>query len=312
MEKHKEQDIKVAVVIPYFKLAFFEKTLQSLANQTDKRFNVYIGDDLSPESPTSLLEKFENQLNVSYHRFSENLGSKYLVKQWERCIDLISEEEWIMILGDDDYLEKTVIESWYKNYDTFNSKSNLVRFATQVVDYNINTFSEVYTHPVWESGVDSFWRKYKYRTRSSLSEYIFSKSTYTKFGFKSFPLAWNSDDCAWLDFSDQKPIYTINESSLFIGVSTLNISGKDDNSELKTKSQILFYKHLISHKAMLFNEKDRILLLRRYENEIARARPLTFSEWLYLFFKYLKHFKYSEFKKFFKRALNTILKRHDH
>ena len=118
--------------------AFFEKTLQSLANQTDKRFNVYIGDDLSPESPTSRLEKYENQLNVSYHRFNENLGSKSLVKHWERCIDLIREEEWIMILGDDDYLEKTVIESWYKNYDTFNSKSNLVRFATQVFDYNTN------------------------------------------------------------------------------------------------------------------------------------------------------------------------------
>ena len=28
----------LAIVIQYFKLTFFEETLQSLANQTDKRF----------------------------------------------------------------------------------------------------------------------------------------------------------------------------------------------------------------------------------------------------------------------------------
>ena len=32
----------LAIVIPYFKLTFFEETLQSLANQTDQRFKVYI------------------------------------------------------------------------------------------------------------------------------------------------------------------------------------------------------------------------------------------------------------------------------
>ena len=41
----------LAIVIPYYKLTFFEATLQSLADQTDKRFMVYIGDDASLESP---------------------------------------------------------------------------------------------------------------------------------------------------------------------------------------------------------------------------------------------------------------------
>jgi hypothetical protein len=34
----------LAIVIPYYKRTFFEETLQSLANQTDKRFQVFIGD----------------------------------------------------------------------------------------------------------------------------------------------------------------------------------------------------------------------------------------------------------------------------
>ena len=49
----------LAIVIPFFKLTFFEETLQSLSTQTDKRFKVYIGDDASPEDCTALLQKFE-------------------------------------------------------------------------------------------------------------------------------------------------------------------------------------------------------------------------------------------------------------
>ena len=34
----------LAIVIPYYKYTFFEETLISLSNQTDKRFKIYIGD----------------------------------------------------------------------------------------------------------------------------------------------------------------------------------------------------------------------------------------------------------------------------
>ena len=49
----------LAIVIPYYKIIFFEKTLESLAKQTDKRFHVYIGDDGSPNAPLELLKKYE-------------------------------------------------------------------------------------------------------------------------------------------------------------------------------------------------------------------------------------------------------------
>ena len=90
----------LAIVIPYYKLTFFEATLQSLADQTDKRFMVYIGDDASLESPDDLLEKYQQKFDFEYYRFEENLGGTSLVKQWERCIAMTKDEEWVMILGD--------------------------------------------------------------------------------------------------------------------------------------------------------------------------------------------------------------------
>ena len=72
----------LAIVIPYYKINFFEKTLSSLAQQTDQRFQVYIGDDESPVPPTELLEKYQGKFSFTYKRFKDNLGSVSLVKQW--------------------------------------------------------------------------------------------------------------------------------------------------------------------------------------------------------------------------------------
>ncbi|OAZ05413.1 glycosyltransferase family 2 protein [Flavobacterium succinicans] len=105
----------LAIIIPYYKLTFFEATLQSLAAQTCQDFKVYIGDDASPEKPTELLEHFQGQFDFVYHRFEFNLGGVSLTQQWERCIALSDNEPWLMILGDDDVLGENVVEAFYNN-----------------------------------------------------------------------------------------------------------------------------------------------------------------------------------------------------
>jgi glycosyltransferase involved in cell wall biosynthesis len=57
---------KIAINIPYYKIDFFEATLSSIANQTDKRFTVYIGNDSSNQDPSSLLEKYVNKFSYVY------------------------------------------------------------------------------------------------------------------------------------------------------------------------------------------------------------------------------------------------------
>lgn len=287
----------LAIIIPYYKLSFFDETLDSLANQTDMRFRVYIGDDASPENPSDLLEKYKDKLDFVYHRFGDNLGSVSLVKQWKRCIDLINGEEWLMVLGDDDVLGNDVVESWYENFKHFNLKSNLVRFASKLVFEQSNTLSSLYTHPVWESATDSFYRKFKQVSRSSLSEYIFSKASYTKYGFYNYPLAWNSDDRAWLDFSDNKPIYTINDSIVFVRMSSLNITGRRDNLISKNLSEIQFYKFLISNKFKFYVTNQRLELIQKYGKEIKRTRKLNLSEWIFIVYYCLIFFNVGFLKK---------------
>lgn len=252
----------IAIIIPYFKHTFFEATLESLANQTDKRFKVYIGDDASSENPSDLLEKYRGQFDFVYHRFDENLGGLSLVKQWERCIALTGKEEWLMILGDDDVLGENVVESFYENLPEVEREGiNVVRFATQKID-TYTLLSEKYFHPRIEKSTEYFSRHF----RSSLSEYIFSKQKVEAIGFKDFPLGWFSDILAVLEFSNFKELFTLNEAFVYVRVSNISISGSLQDSELKSKSTFNFYYYLLSKKKEQFTRTEMRVLLKKINN----------------------------------------------
>ncbi|WP_055435397.1 glycosyltransferase family 2 protein [Lacinutrix algicola] len=293
----------LAIVIPYYKLSSFEATLKSLALQSDQRFKVYIGNDASTENPETLLDTYKSQLDIVYHKFSTNLGGTSLVKQWDRCINLIADETWLMILGDDDYLGEHVVKTFYEQYNSFKTKANVVRFASQMVFDTTNTKSKVYTHPVWEDAITSHMRKYDGASRSSLSEHIFKTESYKKQGFVNYPLAWFSDDKAWIDFSENKPIYTINDSMVYIRVSNESISGKKSNIGLKQESAIQFYRNVIDEKSQEYPKALRLRLFLIYEIIIKRKRKLVKQEWQFLFKKYVQNFSLIPFLKLIRRIL---------
>jgi len=297
----------LAIVIPYYKISFFEATLQSLEYQTDKRFKVYIGDDNSSENPTCLLKKYEGKFDFQYHKFNENLGGTSLVKHWERCIDLAETQSWIMILGDDDYLDETVIDSWYKQYNNFNRKANVIRFASRVVDEKLQTISGLYTHNVLEKPSDSYYNRFKGYTRSSLSEHVFLKQAYQKYRFTDYPVAWHSDDKAWLDFSEDKPIYSINESAVFIRMSAINISGKKEYDVVKNDATSKFLKDVLRQKLNDFNKAQRLELMLYFEEVTKRTRKLSSAEWRLILKLYFINFKFVPFFKSWRRLFITIV-----
>ena len=297
----------LAIIIPFYKLTFFEATLQSLAHQSDKRFKVYIGDDASPEDCTTLLQKFEGQFDFIYHRFETNLGGSSLTQQWERCIVLSEDEEWLMILGDDDVLDDNCVASFYANeVEIKENKSNVIRYACKVINAPGNVFLGPYFHPKLELASDFYCRKVKNLTRSSLSEYIFKKEVFNQYKFVNYPLAWHSDDKAWLDFSENKPIYTINEAIVYVRFSEINISGRQDNIAQKLTATFQFYGDILSDKKNVFTSKQVLTILMSYEVIIKKDRKLNFNEWIFLFRNYFFNFKLIPFLKFIRRFLISI------
>lgn len=284
----------LAIVIPYYKINFFEVTLDSLANQTNKQFKVYIGDDASTDNPSVLLEKYQNKFDFKYHRFEKNVGEKSLVQQWNRCLDFCKEEEWVMILGDDDVLESNCIDAFYTHLKEIeNLGTTVVRFATQVIDKNGTGISKIYQHPKTELAVDFLMRKFKGGTRSSLSEYIFKKEMVDSIKFKDFPLAWSSDVLGVVEFSSRNVIYTINDALVYFRLSGKNISSQGDSLE-KNKAWFQFYDYLLSNYGKQYPKELITMLFDRLE-KVQLNNKKTSLRWFKLIWLYLVFSQYSRF-----------------
>lgn len=288
---------EIAIIIPYYKIDFFEATLSSLANQTNKRFTVYVGNDNSTKDPSLLLEKYANEFNFVYQKYDTNLGSISLVKQWERCIALSKNEKWIMILGDDDVLKKNVIEKFYDHLSEFENKCNVIRFSTVKINDLGNAISDQYFNPLQESAIDFLFRE----TRSSLSEYVFRKEQLLKTGFKNFPLAWQSDVLAVLEVSNFKQIYSINKAIVKIRISNKSISGSSDSQNEKLNATFQFYYYLLVCKNNWFTDSQKQILLDKMKNSYFHRKKSTINflriSYLYIWFFSLK--EYGNFLKLF-------------
>ncbi|MES2863874.1 MAG: glycosyltransferase family A protein [Bacteroidota bacterium] len=278
----------LAIVIPYYKLTFFDLTLQSLANQTDKRFKLYIGNDASPENPAEVLSKYENDFDFEYHIFQENLGGKSLTQQWERCLDLAKNEEWVLFLGDDDTLGENCVSDFYINLEKINNeKCKVIRFATVVIDQNDNIISKEYFHPETELSTDFVIRHLEGGSRTSLSEYIYKKDSVKKVGFKNLPLAWYSDILAILEFSEFGKIYTINSSFVSFRMSNINITTKTDNMTLKDYAAFKYYYYLLNEKGKYFDAKQKEVLYEKLEKNLGYNKK-NIEVWMLFFILYLK------------------------
>ena len=256
----------LAIVIPYFKITYFEETLDSLANQTNQSFHLYIGDDASPNDPSGILEKYKTKIDFNLIRFKENLGGISLVQQWNRCLQMVQKETWIMLLCDDDVLSPNVVQEFYDQLPKIEeNKSKVVRFASQEIDGRGKSISKVYLHPKLQDFSDSFYQRFFRGSRSSMSEYIFSRSSYLKYGFRDIALAWHADDLAWIEFSGFEPIYTINEALVYFRLSGENISRHGYLQKEKEELRYQFFTIVVDEYLRKFKAEHRKEILRKYE-----------------------------------------------
>ena len=256
----------LAIIIPYYKITFFEATLQSLADQKDNRFKVYIGDDASPEDCSAVLKQFEGSFDFIYHRFETNLGGTSLSKQWERCIELLDEKEkWFMILGDDDYLSDNFVLNFHENYSSFQTNCNVVRYATKIIHEINSVESELYTNPLFESGIQYISRKITGKARGSLSEFVFNKNEFLKYKFTNYPSAFYSDDKIVLDLASKKNIFSINDAVVFVRISSESLSGKAEVVTTKLfLARFKFFEFLIKKKFYLFDTYTKKVIISRF------------------------------------------------
>lgn len=255
---------KLAFVIPYYKIDFFEETLQSLEEQTNKNFSVYVGNDNSPNDPFHIIEKY-GSLNITYKNFETNLGATDLEGQWIRCIDLSKDEEWICILGDDDCPKKNFVEEFYNILPTVDEKNiNVIKTSITSIDSNSKIRGADLVHPEYDTSINTFWRDRNNQTHTSISENIFRRSSYEKIGFRGFPLAWGTPLVAWIDYSEGGLIYGLNSTQMSVRSSEINLSRVDSFKDQKQVGEAMVYEIIFSDYHDKFSDSQRLFLIKKY------------------------------------------------
>ncbi len=244
--------IRLAIVIPYYKIDFFEQTIRSVALQSNKDFVLYIGNDASPDNPVPVIERYFEKKNYRYFKYKENLGGKNLALQWERILENVK-EEWFQILGDDDLIPENFVEAFYRSIPEMNKKKEkAVKFVHEWIDED-NTSLQKFDYATESlDAVDFIIKKYRDLVKSSLSENIFRTEMYRRYGFDKLPLAWGSDDLALLTFSGFGKIFYNRSATVQVRISSSSISGSEKMDVEKKDAYNVFRKNLILKYAKRF------------------------------------------------------------
>lgn len=258
----KEQN-KLAIIIPYYKIDFFEETIQSVAKQTNKNFNLYIGNDASPNDPSPIIHKYFSSDDYSYFNYTTNLGDKNLALQWERILENVH-EEWFQILGDDDLISENFVQEFYNNLHLATSgKINVLKFLfhwinEESIPYRIHDYNTQYIR-----AEQILIKKYFAQIDSSLSENIFKTSMYKKNRFERIPLAWGSDELAILSFSGLKPILFLKNATVSVRIYSNSISGSETKGLEKSNAYNIYREKLI----MKYGSRFPTSFVRRVIND---------------------------------------------
>lgn len=235
--------MKLAVVIPFYKLTFFADLLSALAAQTDQDFVVYVGNDASVSEAEDICAQFRDRLDIRYHMFMDRLGDRDLAGQWNRCIERVEQADWIWVIPDDDLPSPDcVLEIRQAVRKADNVAADVVHIPCTVVNADGDVLAERWDWPEIMPAGTFFLRQ----TRESMLTLTLANIVYradrlhAEGGFISFPKAWGSDHATMLAVAGEHPVVTVPRALLKFRMSSENISAQSSDYFEKLGARLLF------------------------------------------------------------------------
>jgi glycosyltransferase involved in cell wall biosynthesis len=247
---------KLAIVIPAYKSNYFDKTLQSIANQTNKNFVLYIGNDAGDRELQNIVIKYEDQVKIVYKEFRNNLGKESLVKQWNRCVDLVKEEKFVWFFSDDDIMEPNCVDKFYEELAQTKELYDVYRFNTRSIGPTDEIIFENHEHPEIETSNEFARMRLIGERLSAACEYIFKLNAFREIGgFIDFPKAWCSDDATWIKLASLTGIKKIHGAKVNWRTSNESISGSKDYKKSKIIALRSFLVWSLAQSYLLIDKK---------------------------------------------------------
>lgn len=281
----------LAIVIPFYKVKYFEDTLKSICNQTCKDFVLYIGDDCSPDDISPILNKYKNEIDVVYKRFDNNIGSENLVYQWNRCVDLVQDEEWVWLFSDDDLMDRNCVKEFYNALKKTNKSFDIYGFTPIKFKNNLENLNPpLKSYQEYQDQYEFIINLLNLSYRAHGTNFIFLRKLLNETGgFINFPLAWGSDLASWVKFAKKGTFYSMQNSNVYFRTSVEQLSGIKYVEE-KIDAYILFCKWINNpiNYSDKYSEKQKLEIRNLsklwFKKRIRINKRVSFAT----FYKYLK------------------------
>jgi glycosyltransferase involved in cell wall biosynthesis len=194
----------VTVAIPVFeRFDYFEAALNSIFNQTVVP-KVIVVDNCSSHCKFS---KFCIQNEIPYFRNESNLG---MFGNWNKCFEY-SDTEYVMILGDDDFLEPTFVE---KFLNAKREHQNIDIWFSDFIVFNYSTTSTSNHRHIFPFGKNIGEKVLEYGIKYSLGFPVIS-SVFKKNIFSGFyEQEHGSNDWVWIYENAQNLLFYGEEQKL--------------------------------------------------------------------------------------------------
>ena len=203
----------LAIVVPAFKPDFLGRTLESVRDQTDQQFHLYICDDASPADIKSIADSVLGKRPYSFQRFDRNLGGTSIAKHWDRCLALVK-ESWVWFFSDDDVMDLHCVEAFHELV-TSGSDADVARFDGWIIDETDKVIEPFPTNFDKESWLEFAYGCLMNWRRAFLQQIIFRTTSLRRTGFLDLPMGWTADYAAIISAARERPVRKIRNGCVY-------------------------------------------------------------------------------------------------
>lgn len=255
----------LAVVVPFWKPKYFGELLSALAAQSYKRFTVYVGNDGSAASPSHIIGCFRSVLDIRYHRFGTRLGHIDLAGQWNRCVGISGEEEWLWVVPDDDLPSSNCVAAIHEAMEIADQVgANLIHLPFVEADRDGRSLHAPHVWPRTMNIAPFYLSQVRGDAPGlALGNVVFRRKAFDAAGgFVSFPQGWGSDHATALAVAAGGPIVSIRDAFVAFRMSGENISCNRDDGYEKMQARVLFARWFLDKGKDWFESGARAELLK--------------------------------------------------
>lgn len=219
----------LSFVMPAYKGQWLSSAVESILAQTYTNIELIVVNDCSPDDLDATMAQYDDP-RIRYYHNKENLGGKYLTKQWEHCIQF-ARGEYLVIAADDDIYAPTFAEECMRLAVEYPS-AHLIRTCIRSVDEEGNELAVERFVPEGSRLVSQLEYIYAYREGHvfiCMGNFVMRTSVLKEKGFIDFPRALASDIAMSIMMAEcgvactPKPLFSFRHSTVHLSGSKAHL-----------------------------------------------------------------------------------------